>query len=97
MSTEASGDTPGRDGRPRFLYPVLSVEVDQVDGEFHEEGVDSFAWNNPHPFPTLKAFAAEETFRSLHSTACNFRTARNLRISRNVKDSNLPVGQIRAN
>ena len=62
MRREAGGQSPGRNGFPRLFHAVLSIKIDQVDGELHEEGVDGLAWDDPHPFPWTKAFATQQTF-----------------------------------
>ena len=40
--------------------PEALIQVDEVDGEFHEKGVDRFARNNPQTFARGQALVVEQ-------------------------------------
>lgn len=46
---------------------MLSVDVDQIDGEFHEERVHRFAGNDPKPGALVEAAVLEEAGSALRT------------------------------
>ena len=50
MRQNAHGYAPWRDVRDSFAYDVLPVEIDQIEGELHKEGMNALARCDPEPF-----------------------------------------------
>jgi hypothetical protein len=64
MSGEASGETPGRDIASQLFDSLPAVNVNEVDGELHPEGVDRFAGHDPKASAWRQALAPEEALAS---------------------------------
>ena len=47
MREEAGRKTPGADMASDFLHFFAAVNVNEIDGEFHEEGMDGATGHNP--------------------------------------------------
>ena len=62
MSAQAGRNSPCLHAAPDLLDAEFLIKVDQVDWELHEEGVNCFAGNDPHPFSARKFFAAKKSF-----------------------------------
>jgi hypothetical protein len=39
---------------------MLSVKVDEIYGESHEEGMNGLTRNDPHSFPTFEAHSSKK-------------------------------------
>lgn len=86
VSGEAAGDSPGRNAVPDLFYSVLSVEIDKVDGKLHEEGVDGFAGNNPHPFSLGQPLSPQEPLGTFWPAAGHLKLVGNLGASGQIPD-----------
>ena len=62
---------PRRDIGPDFLDAPISIQVDEIDGELHAEGMDSFAWNDPKAFAAVQVLMIEKTPASARSSICD--------------------------
>ena len=45
---------------PHFANFLMFIEIHQVDGKLHEEGVDRFAGADPQPFARFQALVFEQ-------------------------------------
>ena len=51
MRRKARRKAPGSYRVPDFFYLFIAVDVDQIDRELHEKGVDGLAGDDPQTFP----------------------------------------------
>ena len=75
---QTRGKPPRRDGLARLADLLFLVDINQIDGELHEEGMDRFARLDPQPFPGRKTGMLEQAgtpfltrVRNIHSLAEN--------------------------
>ena len=70
MGGEACGETPGGYLAPHFFDSLPAVNVDEVDGELHPEGVDRFAGHDPKASAWRQALAPEKSLASFGARVC---------------------------
>jgi hypothetical protein len=61
VGTQRSGDPSGANGVANLHHAAIAIEVNEVEGEPHEEGVNGFARDNPEALAGRKHGAAEES------------------------------------
>ena len=59
------GNPPRRNTIPDFLYSMFPVEIDEIDRKPHEEGVDSFAGNDPQSLSFAEPLSAKKSLGTL--------------------------------
>jgi hypothetical protein len=47
MSAEAGRQSPRADAASHFPDAILAIDIDEIDGKAHEEGVHRFTGNDP--------------------------------------------------
>jgi hypothetical protein len=69
-----------------FLIFSFAVQVDQIDGESHEESVHRFARSDPQSFAGRKALPAQQPFSAFCSCVCGLKPRRQHRSARHVRE-----------
>lgn len=84
MRGKAHREAP-RPQRPNYsTYPVLTIQIDQVERKFHEECVDRFAGNDPEPGALIQLVVFEKTRPSLRTALSGIDGTPDRRASGNV-------------
>ena len=65
MRRQAEGHSPRDYVRDGFADYLFFVDVDKIEREFHEEGVDAFAGDDPQAFTCSQFGVFQETRRAL--------------------------------
>jgi len=63
----------------RFRVPadsVVAIDVNEIDGELHEEGMNGFAGNDPEASAGFEAHSAEKAPVALRPAVCDFERSR---------------------
>lgn len=90
MGTERAGDASGADGLTDLDDAVFAIEIDEIDGELHGEGVDGFAGDDPEALAGAQAGAAEQAFAAARGGAGKFYVVANLGVAGGVADVKKP-------
>ena len=61
VGPEAAGKAPGANIGTNFQDLMLAIEIDEIDGKAHSEGVHGLARYDPEPFACRQSIAAKET------------------------------------
>jgi hypothetical protein len=64
MSAEAGRQSPRANAASHFPDAILAIDIDEIDGKAHEEGVHRFAGSDPQTLTGQKALPAQQTFSS---------------------------------
>jgi hypothetical protein len=67
-------------------YPQTAVQVNQVYGEAHAEGVYGFTGQNPKPLSGRESIAPQEAFCALCTTVGNFHPKGDFRLAGEVRN-----------
>ena len=93
MRGEATGDPPGPHLRPDFFDPVLAVQVQHIDGEFHEEAVHGFAGRNPQPVARSKTCVFQQSSTALRAGISDFSRIRQHDVTSDIADVNFQTSR----
>lgn len=74
------GNPPRRNTIPDFLYSMFPVEIDEIDRKPHEEGVDSFAGNDPQSLSFAEPLSAKKSLGTLGPASCHLKLVGDLRV-----------------
>jgi hypothetical protein len=66
---------------------MLAVQINEVDGELHSEGVDGLTGDDPQALPWRKPLAAKQAFPALGAFIGDFRTSGKHSLAREVRDA----------
>ena len=72
---------------PGFENAVLAIEINEVDGEAHAEGVHGFAGNDPQALAGREPLAAQEPLVAAQSAIGDFKRISEQCLPREVRDS----------
>ena len=61
VSSQTDGQPPRQNAVPDLYHSMTTIEIDQIDGKAHPEGVNRFAGNDPETFPLIQAFTPQKT------------------------------------
>jgi hypothetical protein len=71
ISTQACGQPPRAHIFFGLHHAMLSVEVDQIDGEPHKEGMDRLAGNNPQTVSSTQRISPEQALTAVAAASRN--------------------------
>ena len=84
MCPETGRQPPRRHFAHKLPDSLLAVEIDEVDGEAHPEGVYGFAGHDPQPLPASETLAPKQTLIALWTAIGYFHASSEYRIARQV-------------
>src|SRR5690349_8045806 len=93
MCRKTSRNSPRWNAVSDLFHPLLSIKINEIDWEFHEEGMDRLTRDNPESFTLGKTFTTEEPLTALRTAAGHFKVVRDLRISSCVPDHHARIGE----
>jgi hypothetical protein len=71
---------------------MFAIEIDEVDGELHEERMHSFTWDDPHPFAWGEPLPAEKAFGTLRTATGHFSTICHYSTSGGIANRDVTIG-----
>src|SRR5271170_4852624 len=83
---ETRGEPPRSDPAAGFFHFQVAVEVNEVDGKLHKEGVHCFARLNPQRLPWPESLTPQQALPPPGATIRHFRSISQLSLARNIED-----------
>ena len=89
---ETGREPPGTHAAPDFFHSQFPVQVNEIDGELHEERVDRFAGPDPQAFSRPEFLAPQQTLPALRADIRNLHALGELRLAGEVRDPETKIG-----
>lgn len=89
---ETGRQPPRRHIAPDLFHSYVAVQVNEIDGELHAEGVYSFAGEDPQTFSGPKPLTAQQTLSALRAVIRHFRAMGKLGVAGEVGDPQAKIG-----
>jgi hypothetical protein len=89
---ETGREPPGTHAAPDLFHSQFAVQVNEIDGELHEECVDRFAGPDPQAFSRAEFLAPQQTLPALRAFIRNLHGMGEHRLAGDVRDPETKIG-----